>query len=95
MGQHISYQGEDLGRFQHDVGTFKLVFVANSLDTLGRLLNLEPLDIVDVEAQGRMPYEQFKKRYLSDVSAFYPTVNSWMLRNSRAQTIDEYVEHSD
>ena len=36
----------------------------------------------------RKRFEEFKRDYLTNLSSFYPTMDAWLLKNSRAGTVD-------
>lgn len=78
MSTSIAYQGKHLGNIRYD-SLRKSDFVANSLEELETLLGLKPTDIIDVE-EDPMQYSEFRKKYLDNVDAFYPTLEAWATR---------------
>jgi hypothetical protein len=52
-------------------------------------LHIVDEDEIETEGQGKMTYKTFKERHLNDVSAFYPSFDAWVLKNTRSKTIEE------
>ena len=91
MSEWVTYQGKALGRIKlNDNGTNKFVFIAEGLEALATLFSINPADEIETEGRGKMPYEKFQQDYLRDISAFYPTLDEWLLKNECARTIAEY-----
>jgi hypothetical protein len=91
MSEWVSYQGKPLGRIKlNDNNTNKFVYIAEGLDSLVALFQLKPDDEVETEGRGKIRFEEFKRDYLGDISGFYPTMDTWLLKNYRAKTIDEF-----
>jgi len=90
MGTGVLFQGRQLGEIKlNDNNTNKLVYIAQSLDSLIELFRLNPSDIMEVEGIGNITYQDFKEEYLKTLSGFYPCMDTWLLKDYRAKTIDE------
>ncbi len=91
MGEAISYKGKLLGHVRlNDNGTNKFVFTAEDVDSLTTLFQIRPDEQVETEGRGFITYDKFKNDYLSMISAFYPSLNAWLLKNYKAKTIEEF-----
>lgn len=90
MSEWITYQGKALGRIKlNDNGTNKFIFIAEGLEALATLFSINPADKIETEGSGKMPYEKFQQGYLRNISAFYPTLDEWLLKNERRKTVAE------
>jgi len=91
MSEWVSYKGKPLGRIKlNDNNTTKFVYIAEGLDSLIALFQLKPDDEVETEGLDKIRFEEFKRERLGDISAFYPTMDAWLLKNYDARTVDEF-----
>jgi len=95
MSTHISYRGKHLGRFKPCPFTYKLEFIAEDFDCLKNLFSLKHGDIVEVEGTNPMPYDKFKEKWLDEVNAYYPNMDSWMYKAYKGKTAEEVGRELD
>ena len=92
MSNAVFYEGKRIGSIKLDDDgkyTHKFVYIAEGLDSLAKLLNLKPNDVIELEGVSEMSYEKFKQEHLNDMIAFYPDQEAWFLKDVRAKSIEE------
>lgn len=96
MSNWVLYQGKPIGKITlSDDNTRKLVYVAEGLESLATLFSLNPNDVVSVEGRDDLKFSDFKTQYLQKITGFYPDIETWLLRNERAFTVEQLDSEED
>jgi hypothetical protein len=91
MSDWVSYNGKALGRIKlNDNGVNKFVFIAEGLEALATLFSIKPDEEIELDTYGKMPYIKFQQDYLKSISAFFPTLDEWLLKNEQGRSLDEH-----
>jgi len=95
MSEWILYQNKPLGRIKIHESISKIIFIAENLECLEQLFRLNDIDEIESGVRGKMSYRQFREDSLSKLSAFYPTLEDWMLKSQAGRTIDEFERYNE
>lgn len=92
MGEWIYARDKAFGEIRTE-NNDKLVFVAASLELLCDLFRMDEREEIETETKGKMLFGDFKRDYLPKISAFYPSMEAWILKNQRAKRLEEVEKY--